>query len=184
MEIPTLVTRRLILRPGDSGDVAALTRIWSDPEFARHAGGPVVTQPDAIWHQLAGCQGCWQLTGVGPWCVVERGTGTLVGRAGLWDEPGWPGVEAIWFIGRPWWGRGYATEAAAASITWVFARRPDLERVVAAIVPANHASVRVARRLGMCRTGTAYLHEEPHAIYAVTRETWASRDARAARDGS
>jgi RimJ/RimL family protein N-acetyltransferase len=116
--------------------------------------------------------------------VVERGTGTLVGRAGLWDEPGWPGVEAIWFIGRPWWGRGYATEAAAASITWVFARRPDLERVVAAIVPANHASVRVARRLGMCRTGTAYLHEEPHAIYAVTRETWASRDARAARDGS
>ncbi|WP_261558257.1 GNAT family N-acetyltransferase [Frankia tisae] len=89
MNIPTLTTTRLILRPIENGDVDGFTRIWADwadPEFA---------------------------------------------RAGLWSEPGWPGVEAIWYIGRPWWGRGYAVEAAAA-----------------------------------------YLHEETHAIYPVSREDW------------
>ncbi|KJE22124.1 acetyltransferase, ribosomal protein N-acetylase [Frankia torreyi] len=174
MAIPTLTTARLILRPIENGDVDGFTRIWSDPEFARHVGGPV-TSPDAVWHQMAGCIGCWLLTGVGPWSVVERESGTLVGRAGLWDEPGWPGVEALWYIGRPWWGRGYAAEAAAAAITWVLRVRPELDRVCAAIVPANIRSVRVAQRLGMHRTGAEYLHEETHAIYAVSRADWSRR---------
>ncbi|WP_261576323.1 GNAT family N-acetyltransferase, partial [Frankia gtarii] len=90
----------------------------------------------------------------------------------LWTEPGWPGVEAIWYIGRPWWGRGYAVEAAAAAITWVLGFRPELNQVIAAIAPANARSLVVARRLGMRRTATEYLHEEAHAIYAVSREDW------------
>jgi len=170
MTIPTLTTSRLTLRPIQNEDVAGYAAIWSDPEFTRHIGGRA--DPDGIWHAMASNVGCWALTGVGPWSVVERTTGTLIGRAGLWDEPGWPGVEAVWFIGRPWWGRGYATEAATAAISWLFTQRPDLPQVVSTIVPANTRSIRVAERLGMALHHVEHLHGADHNIYAIDQATW------------
>ncbi len=171
MIIPTLVTERLILRSVTRGDLDACAAIWADPEFTRFIGGPYDRHD--VWHNLAAVAGCWLLEGVGPLSVVERASGQLVGRAGLWDEPGWPGVEAIWFIGRPWWGKGYAAEAGAASITWAFANR-HIAEVVSSIQPANTASVRVAERLGMRRDRTEFLHGADHAVYVVSRQVWES----------
>jgi RimJ/RimL family protein N-acetyltransferase len=114
---------------------------------------------------------------VGPWTVVERESGAVVGRAGLWDEPDWPGVEAVWFIGRPWWGKGYATEAAIAAVDWAFANRP-IDEVVSVIVPANSASVRVAERLGMRADRVEFLHGSDHTIYVINRSTWEKRSDR------
>ena len=175
MTIPTLVTERLILRPIHNDDVPGYVEIWSDPEFTRYIGGSARTDPDSIWHAMASNIGCWALTGVGPWSVVERVTGTLVGRAGLWNEPGWPGVEAVWFIGRRWWGKGYATEAATAAISWAFDNQPDLAEVVSVILPANTRSIRVAERLGMTLARTEFLHGADYAVYAISREAWAAR---------
>lgn len=175
MTIPTLTTERLILRPPHNGDVAGFAEIWSDPEFTRHIGGPGRSDPDSIWHAMAANIGCWALTGVGPWSVTDRATGALVGRAGLWNEPGWPGIEAVWFIGRRWWGRGYATEAATAAISWAFNTRPDLTEVISVILPDNQRSIRVAERLGMTIARTQFLHGADHAIYKVDRKTWAAR---------
>jgi RimJ/RimL family protein N-acetyltransferase len=177
--IPTLATDRLVLRPLANGDVPGFVEIWSDPEFTRHIGGR--GDPDAVWHAMAGNIGCWPLTGVGPWAVVERPTGMLVGRAGLWTEPGWPGIEAVWFIRRDRWGRGYAQEAGTAAIDWVFGERPHLTEVVSVILPANIASIRVAERLGMTRTRLQHLHGEEHAVYTVSRAAWLATRASAAR---
>jgi RimJ/RimL family protein N-acetyltransferase len=171
--IPTLTTDRLVLRPLENGDVPGFVTIWSDSEFTRYIGGRC--DPDSVWHAMAGNIGCWVLTGVGPWAVVERSTGELVGRAGLWTEPGWPGIEAVWFIRRDRWGRGYAREAGTAAISWVFAERPHLAEVVSVILPENIASVRVAERLGMTRMRLEFLHGEDHAVYAITRSAWYDR---------
>jgi RimJ/RimL family protein N-acetyltransferase len=171
---PTLATARLTLRPIASDDLDGYAEIWSDPEFTRHIGG---RQPDrdAVWHAMAGNVGCWTLTGVGPWSVVERASGELVGRAGLWNEPGWPGVEVVWFIGRPWWGRGYATEAGEAAIAWVFNARPDLTEVVSVIAEANVRSSRVAERLGMHVARSEILHGAPKNVHAISRDAWMRR---------
>jgi len=171
MIIPTLTTSRLVLRPIHNRDVEGYATIWADPEFTRHIGGR--SDPDSVWHAMAGNIGCWLLTGVGPWSVVERASGSLIGRAGLWDEPGWPGVEAVWFIGRPWWSRGFATEAATAAISWAFAQRADLDQVVSVILPSNDRSIRVAERIGMSLLRIEHLHGADHHIYAVDRDTWA-----------
>lgn len=179
MTIPTLTTPRLTLRPIRNEDVSAYLEIWSDPEFTRYIGGGSPPSPDGIWHAMASNIGCWALAGVGPWSVIENASGDLVGRAGLWDEPGWPGVEAVWFLGRPWWGRGYATEAAKAAITWVFDARPDLREVVSTIVPANVPSIRVARRLGMRLARTEFLHGSDHDVFAISRGDWARLRRRA-----
>lgn len=176
MTAPTLTTARLTLRPIAAADHDGYTAIWSDAEFVRYIGGRIPDR-DAVWHAMASNAGCWALTGVGPWSVVERDSGQLVGRAGLWDEPGWPGVEAVWFIGRPWWGRGYATEAATAAIDWVFATRPDLDQVVSVITPANVRSVRVAERLGMRLDRIEELHGAPKGVHTLSRRDWERRRA-------
>lgn len=173
MNIPTLTTGRLTLRPIARDDLDAYAEIWADEEFARHIGGPA--DRHGMWHNLASNIGCWELEGVGPWSVVENDTDRLVGRAGLWAEPGWPGIEAVWFIGRSWWGRGYAVEAATTAVSWVFAERPDLPEVVSVIRAANLASIRVAERLGMRLARTEYLHGGEKNVYAISRGEWASR---------
>lgn len=172
MTIPTLTTPRLTLRPILRDDLDAYTDMWADEEFTRHIGGPL--DRHSMWHNLAGNLGCWALEGVGPWSVIENETGHLAGRAGLWVEPGWPGVEAVWFIGRPWWGRGYATEAAQAAVTWAFTQRPELTEVVSVIRGTNLASIKVARRLGMHFDHVEHLHGGDKGVYAITREDWAA----------
>lgn len=179
--IPTLSTDRLVMRPLRSSDAPGFVTIWSDTEFTRYIGGRC--DPDSVWHAMAGNIGCWALTGVGPWAVVERATGDLVGRAGLWTEPGWPGIEAVWFIRRDRWGRGYAREAGTAAISWVFAERPELAEVISVILPENTASVRVAERLGMTCARLQWLHGEEHAVYAISRAAWFDRLAGAVPRG-
>ncbi|WP_018500026.1 GNAT family N-acetyltransferase [Parafrankia discariae] len=173
MNIPTLTTGRLTLRPVARDDLDTYTEIWVDEEFARHIGGPL--DGHSMWHNLAGNLGCWALEGVGPWSVIENETGHLVGRAGLWVEPGWPGIEAVWFVGRSWWGRGYATEAANIAAAWVFTQRPELPEVVSVIRPENTASIKVAQRLGMRYDRSEHLHGGDKGIYMISRAAWVAR---------
>ncbi len=171
--IPTIFTERLVLRPLENGDVPGFAAIWSDPEFTRYIGGRC--DPDSVWHAMASNIGCWALTGVGPWAVVEQATGELVGRAGLWTEPTWPGIEAVWFIRRDRWRCGYAREAGSAAISWAFANQPQLTEVISVILPDNLPSIGVAERLGMTRARTQLLHGEQHAVYAISRAAWYDR---------
>lgn len=64
--------------------------------------------------------GSWSLLGFGMFSVLERDTGRWVGRVGPLHPDGWPGDEVGWGIARGAWGRGYATEAAAAAMEWSF----------------------------------------------------------------
>ena len=53
--------------------------------------------------------------------VEEKSSRRYIGRVGPWCPPGWPGFEVGWGIDRAYRGKGYAVEAARASIDWVFA---------------------------------------------------------------
>jgi RimJ/RimL family protein N-acetyltransferase len=88
--------------------------------------------------------------GYGYWLAVERATGQPVGQAGLLalEIDGVAETGLGYIFHRPFWGHGYATEAAAACLGYAFATL-DKPRVVAPIRPENAASVAVARRLGM-----------------------------------
>ena len=86
--------------------------------------------------------------------MVERESGTLIGNCGLipyrWEEPE---IELGYRLGRRWWRRGYATEAASACLRFAFGEL-GLERVVAVTDPDNVASQRVLAKIGMARGGT------------------------------
>src|SRR5215510_420424 len=74
-------------------------------------------------------------------------TGVLVGRVGLFNPDGWPGLECIWALARGAWGKGYATEGARRALQYAFAELGQA-RVISLIRPDNTASIRVAERLG------------------------------------
>jgi RimJ/RimL family protein N-acetyltransferase len=143
----------------------------ADPEVMRYAGERTVLSREGAWRQLAMLAGHWQLRGFGMWAVEERSTGAFVGRVGLHFPDGWPDRELAWALSRPFWGRGYAQEAARAALSEAFDHL-GWPRVISLIDPANARSVRLAMRLGEQAEGEATIHGYPVTIYAVRRSGW------------
>jgi RimJ/RimL family protein N-acetyltransferase len=148
LPIPRLTTERLVLRAPRADDLDPYAAMTADPEVMRYVGQGVPLDRGGAWRQLATFLGGWVMQGFGQWAVERRADGAFLGRAGLWFPPGWPEVEVGWALAREHWGRGYATEAAAAAVAWAGPGRA----LVALIHPDNAASIRVARKLGFAFT--------------------------------
>jgi RimJ/RimL family protein N-acetyltransferase len=138
-------TERLALRPLAEDDFDAWADFLADGEATRllHTPAPV-TDPDQAraglrrWIAMFG-------GGIGMYTVVVRATGETAGFVGFIprDHPWGHELELGWLLRRPFWGKGYASEAARAL-------RPLVpERIVSMIRVENEASANVARKLGM-----------------------------------
>jgi len=141
----SLETDRLLLRPFQESDLDAYATMTADPEVMRFMDGP--QDRTTAWRSMAGCLGHWVLRGYGLWAVEERASGQLIGRIGLINPEGWPGLEVGWLLARPHWGQGYATEGARAALGHAFDIQ-QADHVISLINPQNAASIRVAERLG------------------------------------
>ena len=145
---PPLETPRLLLRGWRGRDLAAHAEMSADPEVMRYLGsGKTVSQAEAL-AEVAAHLGHWALRGYGQWALERKEDGASIGRAGLWNPPGWPGVEVGWKLARDAWGKGYATEAGQAAIEWTW-RTLDAPELISIIHQENTRSINVAERLGM-----------------------------------
>jgi len=143
----------------------------ADPEVMRYVGERTVLSREDAWRQLAMLAGHWQLRGFGMWALEERSTGTFVGRVGLHFPEGWPDREVAWALARPFWGQGYATEAAHAALRVAF-EHLAWPRVISLIDPANIRSVRLAERLGEQPEGEVTIRGHRVTVYALARSRW------------
>jgi RimJ/RimL family protein N-acetyltransferase len=168
--MPTLDTERLVLRMFRDSDTDAYAEMVADPEVMRFLGGKPMTREEA-WRSMAMVVGHWHLRGYGFWAVEERASGALVGRVGCWRPEGWPGVEVGWTLRRAYWGRGYATEAARASLDYAF-ETLNQTRVISLIAPENVASIRVAERLGEVKGDDWEVFGTKVGIYGIDRDAW------------
>ncbi|MDB5692588.1 MAG: acetyltransferase, family [Alphaproteobacteria bacterium] len=163
---PTIETERLILRPPLAEDLDGWAALMGDEVAARFIGG---LQPRAgAWRSLAAMAGSWTLNGFGMFSVIEKATGGWIGRLGPWRPEGWPGSEIAWGLVRPAWGKGYATEGAAAAADWAVTEL-GWDDLIHCIAPANVASARVAERLGSARRGPGRL---PPPFEAAEIDIW------------
>jgi RimJ/RimL family protein N-acetyltransferase len=149
-------TERLLLRPLEPDDLAALAPIWADPRVMQHIGTGQVLSFDESRDLLDRLTAHWDEHGFGLWAVVPAGESAPVGWAGL-SVPQWlpvvlPAVEVGWLLARRCWGRGYATEAGRAALRQGFGPL-GLDRIISIIYPENTASLAVAGRLGLRRCG-------------------------------
>lgn len=123
--------------------------------------------------------GAWTVAGFSMFSVIERASGRWVGRLGPWRPLGWPGTEVGWGVVRDFWGRGYATEGAAAAIDWAFDELGWSE-VIHCIDAGNFNSQAVARRLGSQVLRQAVLPAPLSAaveVWGQSREQWQARRA-------
>jgi RimJ/RimL family protein N-acetyltransferase len=143
-----LETSRLQLRPPQGSDAEPLREIHEDPEVIKHVqfgappGGVTVA-----WRHIAMMIGHWHLRGYGQWTVVEKTSGHVIGRVGLWNPEGWPGIELGWIIRRSHWSKGFATEAARAALQWGW-DHVETDHIISIIQPDNVPSIRVAEKIG------------------------------------
>jgi len=170
---PVIETERLLLRPWRSDDIAPNTAMLSDPDTARFIvpdGQPVTTALNG-WRNAAVMAGHWALHGFGMFAVEEKSIGKYIGRVGPLSPPGWPGFEVGWGISLEFRGRGYAVEAARASIDWVFATF-ELDEIIHCIAAVNTASQGVARRLGARKDREIDLFGKPAELWLTSRALW------------
>jgi RimJ/RimL family protein N-acetyltransferase len=176
--IPTLTTDRLILRPWREDDLDALCIMMNDPDSIRY------TTPDGkpqermvVWRTMASMIGHWHLRGFGMWAVVDRHSGDFVGRVGPIRPEGWPQLEVGWGLTPAVRGKGYGSEAAVASMRWMFNQRPDMDRIVHHIVEENTPSIALAERLGSSWDGAEMVTLFGHhaRVYAQSRAAFADR---------
>lgn len=168
-----LETDRLVLRPTRGEDFDAWAALAADAEACRFIGG---AQPRAAaWRAFLTMVGAWHVQGFAMFSVIERDTGQWVGRVGPWQPEGWPGTEVGYTLARTAWGKGYATEAAAAAMDWAFDTL-RWDEVIQTIDPANASSQSVARRLGARLRGPGRLpppfETHPIEIWGQTRAEW------------
>ena len=91
----------------------------------------------------------------------------MIGRIGLWNPEGWPQLEVGWTLRRAYWGQGFATEAAQATVNYAVSVLQE-QHLISLIKPGNQASIRVAERLGEELEGTTEVNGETVLVYGMT----------------
>lgn len=180
MEMPTLRTGRLLLRGFSPADAPRVRELAG----AREVAATTLTIPHPYEDGMAeawirGHAAAWEQRGRLSLAVTTEADG-LVGCIGLSVVPDHGHGEIGYWIGVPYWNRGFATEAAGAVLDHGFGEL-GLHRVVARHFTGNPASGRVLRKLGMVHEGTLREHVrrwgrfEDLECYAVLEHEWRGR---------
>ena len=147
-------TSRLLLRPWRDEDIAAFAQMSTDPAVMEYLL-PLSQRGSSVETWVAQKRAHWAEHGFGQWVVELPGGARFIGVVGLetvsYEAHFTPAVEVAWRLARPYWGQGYATEAARAALDYGFSGL-GLQEIVAVTVPANQRSRRVMERLGMIRS--------------------------------
>lgn len=167
-----LETSRLILRPPVEADLEGWAAFDSDERATEFFGGP--KSRAQTWEFLATTAGMWALRGCGMFSVIEKSSASPIGRIGPWKPEG-ANAEVGWVILPSLWGRGFATEGAAAAIDWTIANLGWTE-INHCVDAENSASIAVAHRLGSKWLRADHdAHGKVTQVYGQSAEQWLSR---------
>jgi len=175
IDCPVLVTERLVLRPPHADDVPELVELANNRRVAEmlsrmpHPYGEAEAHAFLAMAAERRSQGC-------AYAVTLAENGAFVGCAGLNATS--RGLEIGYWIGEPYWKRGYATEAAHALVDLAFRATGITELHVSCRV-INPASRRVIHKCGFQYAGQGMLNsisagQVPVEFYALDRRTWVS----------
>lgn len=145
---PEIETERLCLRMYRQEDLATVYEIASDPQVRRYFPEGSTIERDDILASLLRRIDYWRQNGFGQFGVFEKSSGKLVGYCGLKNLENTEEIEIYYGYARESWGKGYATEAAAAVLRFGF-EEAGLERIVAVTHTENTTSQRVIEKIGL-----------------------------------
>jgi RimJ/RimL family protein N-acetyltransferase len=167
-EAPQVETDRLILRPHTIADFPASAALWGNPDVTRFIGGKPSTREE-VWARVLRYMGHWTALGYGYWAVVEKGSDRLIGEVGLSDfkrdiVPAIDPPEVGWAFAPDAQGKGYATEAVQAALTWGEARL-SAQRMMCMISAENERSIRLAVKCGFREFARTTYKDAPTCLF-------------------
>ena len=166
----------VVLRPFARGDAPRVAELCGDWEVARMTS--LIPHPYSLEAAESFIDACRETHASGPACtyaITRAEDGILVGAIGITSSPD-AGDSLGYWIGRPYWGNGYATAALRAVIALAFSRL-DIDVLTAIHLVRNPASGRVMAKCGMSevrqelrrhREGTP----EEFRVWMIDREEW------------
>jgi ribosomal-protein-alanine N-acetyltransferase len=167
-------TARLTLRMFTLDDAEDYyLQLLRDPEVRRYLPGGQPQPRERAEPVLTYFIDHWARHGFGLWAVEDKTSGTLIGQCGLQYIPDTTEVEVAYALAHSYWGRGLATEAAAASLRFGFDQLKH-DRIVALTVPANTASRNVMTKLGLQYEKMVHHYKMDLACYAITSQMYQS----------
>ena len=154
MDIPTIKTDRLILRPFTERDAEELRRILAQEGVLRYF--PTTDPPplDRVQKLIASQLQHWDKRGFGWWAVEPKSKEELIGWNGLQYLPETEEVEIGFLLSKSTWGKGLATEGAREGLKYGF-ETLGLESIVGIVHPENIASQGVLEKLGLTLSNEA-----------------------------
>jgi len=165
---PILETPRLALREMSLDDLDFVAEMLADAEVMRFYPKRYTREESAAWieRQLAR----YERDGHGLWLVASRATGEPVGQVGLvmQEVDGAREAEIGYLIHRPFWRRGFASEAAKAVREHAFGALAK-PRVISLIRPVNEPSAGVARKIGMTPERLTTFAGLEHRVFVALR---------------
>ncbi|HEY1426227.1 MAG TPA: GNAT family N-acetyltransferase [Caulobacteraceae bacterium] len=166
--------------------LSAWTQAERDPFIAMCADPEVMHDYGGAWDRARAEQRferhltAFARNGCCKWVLRDKSSGGFLGYCGL--DPTWPtlpvapGLEIGWRLNRAAWGQGYATEAARAALTDIFART-DAAEVISFTSPTNARSLAVMARLRLIRDASRdFVHEsgDPAVVFVAPRSRYAA----------
>jgi ribosomal-protein-alanine N-acetyltransferase len=179
---PELKTERLSLRPfrlSDADDVRRLAGDWEIADTTLNIAHPYEEGMAEEW--IGTHKERFEAGSLCNWALTLRGSGELIGAMGLVINARFDHAELGYWIGKPYWGKGYCTEAARAVIDYGFTRL-GLHRIHASHFARNPASGRVMRKLGMTEEGLLRGHVkkwdkyEDLVVFGILKAEWGRSD--------
>ena len=164
-------TERLILRRFESGEGQLIYTLNEDPEVTRYTGDPVrdLAHANEVLDQVILPQ--YALYNHGRWAVHTKPGMEFIGWCGLKYRPERDEVDLGYRFIKTAWGKGYASEAAMASINYGF-EKLGLRRIVGRAMPDNIASIKVLEKCGMRYVGEEVVDEHPAKTYEISRSNY------------
>jgi RimJ/RimL family protein N-acetyltransferase len=177
-EMAKLETERLILRNWIDEDHAPFAALNADPDVMEFF--PSTLTKDQSNSMVDRVRGLIDEKGYGFWACEEKLSGQFIGFVGLnnpeYELPFNPCLEIGWRLAKPYWGKGYASEAAKTALQYAF-QTLDAAEVVSFTAVINERSSAVMKRLGFLNSNENFKHSaladghplQEHVLYKMQR---------------
>lgn len=167
-------TERLYLRPFDiEKDLAAYADIMGENEVGKwlpKGEGHTLEETERFMNYIIKH---WEKYNYGIWAVVDKETGCLLGHCGLNFVKDLSETEVLYAFGKHARGKGYATEAANASLKYAF-EGLDFDHIIALAKTLNKASINVIEKLGLKYIKDMKLFDMEVKYFNITKEEYES----------
>jgi RimJ/RimL family protein N-acetyltransferase len=154
---PKIRTERLLLRPFTAADAPKVQRLCSERDVAATTASIPHPYPPGAAAEWIATHRELHAKGEATVLAVTTAEEGVVGAIGLRIELAHAHAELGYWIGKPYWSRGFATEAARAVVRHGFGELA-LQRVFARHLSRNVASGRVLTKIGMKHEGRVRSH--------------------------